>query len=295
LAIARSGTRGHIEVNLDRLVGPTNLTAAHDGTITERDGEALSSCLAQVNSRFTNYLLDVSESKDRKVSSFYPGLSSRNYWPVEQFQLAADLSKEWHSIRSEILTVDRADFHEEAENIQRSGRWDILMLLEAGVWQEDNLRKLPLLTRVLKNSADVRLAGGLAYLSRLSPRTSVAPHSGPTNMRLRLHFAVTIPRGDCALNVGGESRQWVEGQALVFDDYLQHEVWNRTDEERLILLVDVWHPELTLQERKMLEAIHWMATEHGKGLAQYWKKNHDACGERLADRSLVAERDDLVL
>ena len=36
-------------------------------------------------------------------------------------------------------------------------------------------------------------------------------------------------------------REWKEGKCLVFDDAYEHEVWNKTGEERVLLLVDFWH------------------------------------------------------
>lgn len=248
------------------------------------------------NSRFENYLLDVAAAKSRKVSGFYPGLREDSFWRPEQFELSTALQREFPSIREEIEALDPNQFHDEAERIQRTGQWQVLMLLEAGRWHEENLKSLPVISRILKQSEEVRLAGGLAYLSRLSPGTVVAPHTGPTNMRLRLHFAIRVPDGDCAMRVADSERHWVEGESTVFNDFLQHEVWNRTDGERLILLVDVWHPDITPQERKLLEAIHWMAEQHGQGLLKYWKKNETAReGSRNAVRLRPADMDDLVL
>ena len=68
--------------------------------------------------------------------------------------------------------------------------------------------------------------------------------------------------------------RWHAGNCLVFDDYFTHEAWNRTDKERLVLIVDVWHPDLAREERHKLEAIHRISQVHGRGLFEYWKHNH---------------------
>jgi hypothetical protein len=230
-------------------------------------------------SRLETYLLDVGEVKSKEVSGFYPGLRTDSFWNPEVFRLTSALQREFASIKDEINVLDAQDFHDESERIERTGKWQVFMLLEAGRWQEENLKRLPTLSHILKASNELRLAGGLVYLSRLGPGTIVAPHTGPTNMRLRLHFAIRVPEGDCAMRVDGSEHSWIEGQSVVFNDFLKHEVWNRTGEERLILLVDIWHPDITLPERKMLEAIHWMAQEHGHGLLEYWRKN-DIARER---------------
>ena len=31
---------------------------------------------------------------------------------------------------------------------------------------------------------------------------------------------------------------------LVFDDSYEHEVWQRADADRIVLIVDIWHPTL---------------------------------------------------
>ena len=274
LALARSGEKTKTPDNafdsLRQLIKAEETLESTD-TPAMATGSNLNSGAGQ--SRFESYLLDVAAAKNRKVSGFYPGLRETAFWPPEQFQLAATLQSEFIPIQEEIAALDPSQFHDEAERIRRTGKWQVLMLLEAGRWHEENLTQLPLLSRILRASQEIRLAGGLAYLSRLSPGTVVSPHTGPTNMRLRMHFAIKVPDGDCAMRVAGIEQRWIEGESTVFNDFWEHEVWNRTDSERLVLLVDIWHPDITLQERKMLEAIHWMAEQHGHGLLEYWKKN----------------------
>ena len=50
-------------------------------------------------------------------------------------------------------------------------------------------------------------------------------------------------------------RTWEEGKVLIFDDSFEHEVWQDAVSFRLIFIVDVWHPELTPQQRHSLPAI----------------------------------------
>ncbi|EPY80301.1 hypothetical protein CB1_000844034 [Camelus ferus] len=51
------------------------------------------------------------------------------------------------------------------------------------------------------------------------------------------------------------TRAWEEGKVLIFDDSFEHEVWQDAASFRLIFIVDVWHPELTPQQRRSLPAI----------------------------------------
>jgi aspartate beta-hydroxylase len=85
--------------------------------------------------------------------------------------------------------------------------------------------------------------------SLLRPRTDIKPHYGVTNVRLVMHLPLVVPQG-CALNVVGiEERAWRDGELLLFDDTYQHEAWNRSDQTRVILLMDCWNPHLSAVER----------------------------------------------
>jgi hypothetical protein len=47
------------------------------------------------------------------------------------------------------------------------------------------------------------------------------------------------------LRVGEKTRTWEEGKAIIFDDSYEHEVWNYSDCHRIVLVLDVWHPDLS--------------------------------------------------
>ena len=94
----------------------------------------------------------------------------------------------------------------------------------------------------------------IALWSLLKPGTHIQPHHGLLNTRLICHIPLIVP-GDCALRVGNETREWREGEALIFDDSFEHEAWNRSDSTRVVLLFEIWRPEISLEERAALTAI----------------------------------------
>ena len=51
------------------------------------------------------------------------------------------------------------------------------------------------------------------------------------------------------------NRTWTEGKFIIFDDSFEHEVWHDGDSVRLVLIVDMWHPDLTAREKATLPAI----------------------------------------
>jgi aspartate beta-hydroxylase len=125
---------------------------------------------------------------------------------------------------------------------------------------------------------------GLIYVSRMRAGTHISAHRGPTNLRVRCHLAVTVPDGDCAIRVGEQARQWQEGKCLVFDDYFVHEAWNHSDEDRIVLIVDLWHPDLTATEVRLLEALHHYTYFHAQRLGRYWSANARAAREAQSPR-----------
>ena len=76
-----------------------------------------------------------------------------------------------------------------------------------------------------------------------------------------------VPPG-CGLRVGNDTREWVEGKAWAFDDTIEHEAWNNSDQTRVILLFDIWRPELTGEERRLVNAM--FAAIDDEGGARPW-------------------------
>jgi ornithine lipid ester-linked acyl 2-hydroxylase len=83
-----------------------------------------------------------------------------------------------------------------------------------------------------------------AMFSILSPRKHILDHRGPYKGVLRYHLGLIVPRDAqaCRIRVGEDFRHWVEGESMIFDDTYNHEVWNDTDETRVVLFVDVLRP-----------------------------------------------------
>jgi beta-hydroxylase len=83
-----------------------------------------------------------------------------------------------------------------------------------------------------------------AMFSILSPRKHILDHRGPYKGVLRYHLGLIVPRQAeaCRIRVGEDIRHWEQGQSLIFDDTFNHEVWNDTEETRVVLFVDVLRP-----------------------------------------------------
>ena len=68
-----------------------------------------------------------------------------------------------------------------------------------------------------------------------------------------MHLPLILPPGpasSCGINVGGVTVNYTEGKAIVFDDSYSHNTWNEGESERVILLFDIWHPDVKQVERR---------------------------------------------
>ena len=70
----------------------------------------------------------------------------------------------------------------------------------------------------------------------------------------RAHAVVRVLQRQAVGRVGAETRYWREGEAFVFDDTIEHEAANPSGELRVVLIFDVWHPDLSRTEREAVAA-----------------------------------------
>lgn len=160
----------------------------------------------------------------------------------------------------------QGDYSDEGEHKLHSGSWTWHSAIQRGQWSADFGVQAPLSTSLI-GSIPGLMTGGLpwayAFFSNMKPGSEISPHFGPTNTRLRVHIPLTVPTGDIGIECGGERREWVVGTPLVFDDSFVHKTWNKTKEERVVLLLDVWHPSLSLEEREDVEKLFQRAKKEG--------------------------------
>ena len=95
---------------------------------------------------------------------------------------------------------------------------------------------------------------GMAVVDGLRPGARIPPHAGVMNARLICHLPLIVPQPS-GFRVGNETRAWEEGKLLVFDDSIEHEAWNDSAEDRVVLIFDIWRPELSEADRRAVTAI----------------------------------------
>ncbi|KAH0517670.1 Aspartyl/asparaginyl beta-hydroxylase [Microtus ochrogaster] len=190
------------------------------------------------------------------------GLKAQPWWTPRETgytELVKSLERNWKLIRDEgLMVMDKAKglFLPEDENLREKGDWSQFTLWQQGRKNENACKGAPKTCTLLENFSETTgcRRGQIKY-SIMHPGTHVWPHTGPTNCRLRMHLGLVIPKEGCKIRCANETRTWEEGKVLIFDDSFEHEVWQDASSFRLIFIVDVWHPELTPQQRRSLPAI----------------------------------------
>lgn len=229
--------------------------------------------------RFGEYIARLRNNHDAPRMRYYPGLTARSWHDPSRFAIARALEKHASVIIAEARNIAHGAFFQESERIERVGNWDVFFLYDRGRRHEQNCLSCPTTADIVESHRSVRSLSGLVYFSRLSPGTRVMPHRGPTNMRLRCHLGIDVPE-HCGLTVDGVVRTWNVGKCIVFDDSFVHEAWNAGDRDRLVLIVDLWHPDLSDEEVLLLEGLERYAAAQGKHLCKYWMLN-DLASQRV--------------
>ncbi|HEX3632515.1 MAG TPA: aspartyl/asparaginyl beta-hydroxylase domain-containing protein, partial [Casimicrobiaceae bacterium] len=199
----------------------------------------------------------------------YPNLAPVEFFDRALFPWLDPIEAATDQIRDEFLAVlqteegftpyitypDEVPQNQFAE-LNNSPRWSALHLYKLGQLVEENAAKCPATMRALEHAPQPDQPGRTpaAMFSLLRPRTRIPAHNGVTNSRLVTHLPLIIPEG-CRFRVGSDTRQWVPGKAWVFDDTIEHEAWNDSDRLRVVLIFDIWHPDLTPPERAMITAM----------------------------------------
>lgn len=141
--------------------------------------------------------------------------------------------------------------------------WTSAYLWEDGRPNAENMAKCPETTRLM-NELPLTLIEGFApsvLFSKLDAGARIEPHTGMLNTRLICHLPLVVP-DNCALRVGADTRITERGRAWAFDDSINHEAWNGSSAERVILLFDVWRPDVREDERRYIKALLEAVSEY---------------------------------
>jgi hypothetical protein len=205
-----------------------------------------------------------------------PGLAQQPWWalshlPQDTQAALGALCAAAPALLAEYEALERSapkgDYAEDSEHAKlHTGAWTWHSCIQKGRLQPAFALAAPRTTSLVCAVPGVITSGvpfSYSFFSHLRAGAAIAPHHGPTNVRLRVHVPLRVPAGDLGLRVAGETRAWEVGVPLIFDDSFEHSAWNRGAGDRLVLLLDVWSPEVLVEERALIEGMFDKARKEG--------------------------------
>jgi tetratricopeptide (TPR) repeat protein len=198
---------------------------------------------------------------------YYPGLPQIQFYERDQFDWIENMEAQTDRIRAELVPVMQdpsrfspyikstdAKIGQDNQGLADNDDWGALYLWDHSRLVPENAALFPHTLKALEAAPmpEIYMQAPMALFSKLAPGTRIPPHNGLMNTRLICHLPLIVPPDCGALRVGNEERAWVEGEMLIFDDSIEHEAWNNSDQQRVILLFEIWRPEISAEERKLL-------------------------------------------
>ena len=221
----------------------------------------------------------------QKPYAFIPGVPARAFYESNEFPWVRTLEDAYPDIKGELLALlddDQAGFKiykDEWGFIHAF--WNTYNFFIAGEKVEENCARCPQTTKIIESLP--RFDKDHVIFSALNPRSHLPPHVGPLNGILRAHLPLIAPHG-AVMKVGDEVRPWEEGKVMVFDDSFVHSAWNPSDEMRIVLFLNMWHPCFQSDEidamkefRKSLQAMagSWKAAQAEPRISGIVKREED--------------------
>jgi aspartyl/asparaginyl beta-hydroxylase (cupin superfamily) len=168
--------------------------------------------------------------------------------PNDRFPWAARLEENWQDIRAELDALlprqealpDMEAISPQQMRIAGGGGWKPFFFRAYGLDSAKARALCPKTSALLDEIPNLEVA----FFSMLGPGARIKAHCGAYIGLVRAHLGLKIPQpvGSARMAVGDEMIRWEEGRCVIFDDTYRHEVWNDSDESRVVLLIDVHRP-----------------------------------------------------
>jgi aspartate beta-hydroxylase len=208
----------------------------------------------------------------------FPFLPAEEFFERSHFPWLEEIEAQTDAIRSELeallaedasailpyVEMDPGTPENKWTALDGSLAWGALHLWKDGRRNEAACARAPLTAEAVEALPLADLPGRMptVFFSLLRPGAHLPAHTGVSNVRSIIHLPLIVPKG-CVFRVGGDTREWEAGKAWAFDDTIEHEAWNRSDELRAILIFDVWNPYITEPERDLLRRFYSIAEGSG--------------------------------
>jgi Aspartyl/Asparaginyl beta-hydroxylase len=212
----------------------------------------------------------IAPEREGPTNYCYPGLGVTEFFDPALFPWAAGLEARWADIAKEFHALLKSEhahllpYIQYPENVpleqwkalNHNDGWRAAHLIQNGGAMAGNAQNCPLTLKLLSGLPQPEIPGGgpNAMFSLLAPHTHIPPHTGINNARLVCHLPLIVPEG-CWFRVGSQTQIWELGKLLIFDDTIEHEAMNPSNQLRVVLIFDIWHPALNEQEKAGITAM----------------------------------------
>jgi ornithine lipid ester-linked acyl 2-hydroxylase len=203
---------------------------------------------------------------DLSVPRRFSRVETTPFIDPRQFAWHEHVASEWLKVQSELNAVLSAEtiptvqeiFWE--QGVADDDRWRSYFLYVFGRRFEKQCSKCPETARLVQEIPGMKTA----LFSILAPGKKIPPHRGAYRGIMRYHLALLVPReGRCGIRVGDQTATYEEGVGIMFDDCYEHEVWNDTDETRVVLFLDIARPmkfPFNIANSAIMTIIKWSPT-----------------------------------
>ncbi|NJN39051.1 MAG: aspartyl/asparaginyl beta-hydroxylase domain-containing protein [Acaryochloridaceae cyanobacterium CSU_3_4] len=212
---------------------------------------------------------------------YYSLVGNTPFIDPQLFSWVSNLESNWQCIAQELQEVLK--YQDELPNFQdlspdqyrltQDDRWKTFFFYAFGIKAKQNCDRCPRTSQLLESIPGMKTA----FFSILLPHKHIPEHCGVYKGVIRYHLALKVPTPEtaCRIRVGDQTRHWRLGQGLVFDDRFPHEVWNDSDEVRVVLILDVVRPlplPISLVNQTIIRLISWSPlVQDAKKLQNKWE------------------------
>ena len=179
---------------------------------------------------------------------FYIFAKDRNqvYIDPNNFPALKPLQENWQLIREEALNLNNlaqikasADLDDLGFNSFFRTGWKRFYLKWYGANLKSAEQLCPQTLALINQLPDVKGA----MFAMLPPGARLMKHRDPYAGSLRYHLGLLTPNSEnCYISVDGQTYAWRDGEAVMFDETYIHYAENKTDQNRIILFLDVKRP-----------------------------------------------------
>ncbi len=204
------------------------------------------------------------------MGHYYPEMPYFAFANPAHFSWVPEVESRFQAMRAEALTVladlhgfvpySRSDARRPSNNhhgLLDNPDWSSFYLWREGQAVEENAARCPVIFRTIMDHVplcDIGPRAPTVLLSLLRAGARIPPHSGMLNSRLICHLPLVVPPG-CGFRVGEQTISWQEGKVIIFDDSVEHEAWNNSAHDRLVVIFDIWRPELEPREQGAIKTL----------------------------------------